>query len=82
MRYLILLALVAARRTARPQIEVGDLIVINNRESVPCDVLIMGVDEAIPESPAGVAYVETKSLDGETNLKIRQVCLVLPTSVL
>eukprot|EP00903_Cladosiphon_okamuranus_P011458 g10792.t1 len=54
-------------------IEVGDLIVINNREAVPCDVLIMGVDEAIPESPAGVAYVETKSLDGETNLKIRQV---------
>lgn len=40
-------------------------------------MLIMGVDEAIPESPAGVAYVETKSLDGETNLKIRQVGLSL-----
>ena len=46
---------------------------INNREAVPCDVLIMGVDEPISQSPAGVAYVETKSLDGETNLKIRQV---------
>lgn len=55
------------------QIEVGDLIVINNRESVPCDVLIVGVDEPVPTSPAGIAYVETKSLDGETNLKIRQV---------
>lgn len=55
------------------QIEVGDLIVINNREAVPCDVLIVGVDEPISQSPAGVAYVETKSLDGETNLKIRQV---------
>ncbi|CAB1098406.1 unnamed protein product [Ectocarpus sp. CCAP 1310/34] len=54
-------------------IEVGDLIVINNREPIPCDVLIMGVDEPISQSPAGVAYVETKSLDGETNLKIRQV---------
>lgn len=46
---------------------------INNREPIPCDVLIMGVDEPISQSPAGVAYVETKSLDGETNLKIRQV---------
>lgn len=55
------------------QIEVGDLIIINNREAIPCDVLIMGVDEPISRSPAGVAYVETKSLDGETNLKIRQV---------
>lgn len=55
------------------QIEVGDLIVINNRDSVPCDVLIMGVDEPIARSPGGIAYVETKSLDGETNLKIRQV---------
>ncbi len=36
-------------------------------------MLIVGVDEPISQSPAGVAYVETKSLDGETNLKIRQV---------
>lgn len=62
------------------QIEVGDLIVINNREPVPCDVVIMGVDEPVSESPAGVAYVETKSLDGETNLKIRQVRLC-PTTL-
>lgn len=55
------------------QIEVGDLIIINNREAVPCDVLIVGVDEPAPQTPAGIAYVETKSLDGETNLKIRQV---------
>lgn len=46
---------------------------INNRQPVPCDVLILGVDEPMAESPAGIAYVETKSLDGETNLKIRQV---------
>lgn len=49
------------------------MIVINNREAIPCDVLIVGVDEPSPETPAGIAYVETKSLDGETNLKIRQV---------
>lgn len=55
------------------QIKVGDLILIKNRESIPCDVLIMGVNEPNPQSPSGIAYVETKSLDGETNLKIRQV---------
>lgn len=49
---------------------------INNREPIPCDVLIMGVDEPAPQTPAGIAYVETKSLDGETNLKIRQVSYV------
>lgn len=46
---------------------------INNREAIPCDVLIVGVDEPAPQTPAGISYVETKSLDGETNLKIRQV---------
>lgn len=51
----------------------GDLITIRNREPIPCDVLIVGVDEPAPLTPAGIAYVETKSLDGETNLKIRQV---------
>ena len=57
------------------QIQVGDLILIKNREPVPCDVLIMGVNEPNLQSPSGIAYVETKSLDGETNLKIRQVGL-------
>ncbi|CAM9092815.1 unnamed protein product, partial [Phaeothamnion confervicola] len=54
-------------------LQVGDLVRIKNREAVPCDVLLVAVDEPRPESPAGICYVETKSLDGETNLKIRQV---------
>ena len=33
----------------------------------------MGAHEPNPEAKAGICYVETKSLDGETNLKIRQV---------
>ncbi|CAM9795377.1 unnamed protein product [Chrysoparadoxa australica] len=53
-------------------VEVGDLIKIKNRDAIPADVVIMAVDEPNPESPAGVCYVETKSLDGETNLKFRQ----------
>lgn len=32
----------------------------------------MGAHEPNPEAKAGICYVETKSLDGETNLKIRQ----------
>ena len=34
---------------------------------------VMGAHEPNPEAKAGICYVETKSLDGETNLKIRQV---------
>ncbi|CAM9979754.1 unnamed protein product, partial [Choristocarpus tenellus] len=54
------------------EISVGDLIMVTNRQAIPCDMLIVGVDEPSLESPAGICYVETKSLDGETNLKIRQ----------
>jgi magnesium-transporting ATPase (P-type) len=42
-----------------------------NRDVIPADVIILAVKEktAIAE---GRAYVETKSLDGETNLKMRR----------
>ncbi|CAM9420829.1 unnamed protein product, partial [Ectocarpus sp. 6 AP-2014] len=36
------------------------------------DVQVMGAHEPNPQAKAGICYVETKSLDGETNLKIRQ----------
>ncbi|KAJ0400447.1 hypothetical protein ATCC90586_003536 [Pythium insidiosum] len=42
------------------------------KEPVPADLVILGVCEPEPENPAGICYVETKSLDGETNLKLRQ----------
>jgi magnesium-transporting ATPase (P-type) len=53
------------------QLAVGDAVLIKNREDVPTDVLIIGVHE--PNKPVceGTCYVETKSLDGETNLKAR-----------
>ena len=53
------------------EIQVGDFIKVNNRETVPADIITLAVCEKTPESPMGVCYVETKSLDGETNLKIR-----------
>lgn len=36
-------------------------------EIIPADIVLLSSSE-----PAGVAYIETSNLDGETNLKIRQ----------
>lgn len=50
---------------------VGDIIKIHNRELVPSDVLVLAVSEVPGAPPCGICYVETKSLDGETNMKVR-----------
>lgn len=39
---------------------------------------VIGAHEPNPDAKAGICYVETKSLDGETNLKIRQVRCFYP----
>ena len=52
------------------EISVGDYIRIDTRAMVPADVIILGVAEKT-EPPQGICYVETKSLDGETNLKVK-----------
>jgi phospholipid-transporting ATPase len=49
---------------------VGDFVKIKSREKIPADVIIFAVAEK-SKIPQGICYVETKSLDGETNLKIR-----------
>lgn len=51
---------------------VGDFVKIRSREKIPADVIILGVAEKT-HIPQGLCYVETKSLDGETNLKLRTV---------
>jgi phospholipid-transporting ATPase len=51
-------------------IHVGDFVLVKSRGSVPADLVIFGVAERT-KIPQGICYVETKSLDGETNLKIR-----------
>ena len=38
---------------------------------LPADVVLFAAHEPEPERPAGTCYIETKSLDGETNLKGR-----------
>ena len=45
---------------------VGQVTRIKSEEFVPADVLILHTSD-----PKGVCYVETKNLDGETNLKIK-----------
>lgn len=50
---------------------VGDVIRLNNRDLVPADILVLAVSELPDAPPSGICYVETKSLDGETNMKVR-----------
>ena len=57
-------------------LQVGDLIQIRNHEPVPADVLVMAAHEPDPAIPRGSCHVETKGLDGETNLKARNPTLL------
>ena len=47
-------------------LKVGDFVRLRNDESVPADIAICATSEE-----ENVCYVETKNLDGETNLKAR-----------
>lgn len=53
-------------------VRVGDILKVSNYEAIPADVLLLAVSEPDPTAPVGICFVETKSLDGETNLKVRQ----------
>lgn len=53
-------------------IRVGNFVKVCNYEAVPADILLLAVSEPNPDLPVGICFVETKSLDGETNLKVRQ----------
>ena len=47
-------------------VQVGDFLRIYNDEQIPADVVVLSTSD-----PDGACYVETKNLDGETNLKVR-----------
>ncbi|OAQ68497.1 phospholipid-translocating P-type ATPase domain-containing protein [Pochonia chlamydosporia 170] len=48
-------------------LQVGDFVRIYNDDELPADIIILSTSD-----PDGACYVETKNLDGETNLKVRQ----------
>nr|GAT54067.1 phospholipid-translocating ATPase [Mycena chlorophos] len=52
--------------TAWEDIRVGDFVKVRDHESIPADILICATSEE-----ENVAFIETKNLDGETNLKSR-----------
>ncbi|KAK3989354.1 hypothetical protein QBC44DRAFT_381574 [Cladorrhinum sp. PSN332] len=55
-------------------LRVGDIIRLTRDQDVPADIVLLQA-----EGPAeqGLAYVETMALDGETNLKVKQVTTAL-----
>ncbi|GBB89212.1 hypothetical protein RclHR1_01590017 [Rhizophagus clarus] len=48
-------------------VRVGDFLFLRNNDAVPADAIILSTSE-----PEGTCFVETKDLDGETNLKPRR----------
>ncbi|KAK5990757.1 Phospholipid-transporting ATPase dnf1 [Cladobotryum mycophilum] len=50
-------------------LKVGDVILLSRDEPVPADIALLYSD-----GENGLAYVDTMALDGETNLKSKQVC--------
>ena len=54
----------------RSKVQVGDIVRIDNRKEIPADCILLSVAEKA-EPAQGLCFVETKQLDGETNLKSR-----------
>jgi phospholipid-translocating ATPase len=60
------------QRSTWEDLHVGDFVKIFDHESIPADILICATSE-----DENVAFVETKNLDGETNLKSRNAAPAL-----
>lgn len=54
-------------KDAWKSLRVGDFVRIYGDDEFPADIVILSTSD-----PDGACYVETKNLDGETNLKVRQ----------
>lgn len=58
-------------------VQVGDFVRLSCNEIIPADMLLL-----YSSDPRGVCYIETSNLDGETNLKQRQVVSDLQLQVI
>jgi len=67
---------VSYQRLARQDIRQGHFVLVKNREMVPADMLLLA-----SSNDHGSAYIETSSIDGETNLKLR-TCPRIPKKLL
>lgn len=54
-------------RTLWKKLDVGDIVLLRENEQVPADIVVLSTSD-----PDGLCYLETKNLDGETNLKPRK----------
>jgi phospholipid-translocating ATPase len=54
-------------RTLWKKLEVGDIVLLRDDEQIPADIVVLATSDS-----EGVCFVETKNLDGETNLKPRK----------
>lgn len=59
-------ARICFQKVRRMDIRQGHFIVVKNREMVPADMLLVA-----SSAENGSSYIETSSIDGETNLKLR-----------
>jgi len=59
-------------------LKVGDIIVIQDKERAPADMMLIGCcPKAATERPPAFCHIETSNIDGESNMKVRQVPEVL-----
>ncbi|KAM0746086.1 phospholipid-translocating P-type ATPase [Meredithblackwellia eburnea MCA 4105] len=54
-------------RTLWKKLEVGDIVLLKENDQIPADIVVLSSSDS-----DGVCFVETKNLDGETNLKPRK----------
>ncbi|EMD32367.1 hypothetical protein CERSUDRAFT_118732 [Gelatoporia subvermispora B] len=54
-------------RTLWKKLEVGDIVLLRENDQIPADIVVLSTSD-----PDNMCYVETKNLDGETNLKPRK----------
>jgi magnesium-transporting ATPase (P-type) len=60
------LASIGFQNVHRMDIRQGHLILVKNRDMVPADMILLA-----SSGDSGSSYIETSSIDGETNLKLR-----------